>query len=297
MIEPSALIRADSIYPDGTRLTTMEVVMHRFVLAEFNTHRVFSRNSASSRAIPVSKQIKKISDNPAWPIKWTSEQPGMQGGIPLEGVDLDLAMEFWGFAQDAALASVESYLLILKEMYPNPEERKKHTLHKSLINRILEPYMWHTVIVTSTEWENFFKQRVSPLAQPEIEAPAEYMYEALQDSTPKILQPDEWHLPYIKDDDYTDSMNYADPLLTLIQVSAARCARVSYLTQDGIRDLSEDLKLFDRLVTADPPHYSPLEHVAMPNPENITWLDGEPLARLGNFPGWSQLRHVQKTLS
>lgn len=291
MIEPSAIVRADSITATGARLTTFEVVMHRFVLAEFNTHRVFSRNSASSRAIPVSKQIKKIDDNPAWPLEWPCEQPGMQGGVPLEGDDLALAQEFWEFAESSAMASVETYLKMVKQLHPDADadELKKHTLHKSLINRILEPFMWHTVIVTSTEWENFFRQRLSTLAQPEIRVPAEKIYEALMASEPTLLYDGDWHLPYIRKEDYD-----AADLESLKKISVARCARVSYLTQDGVRDLSEDLKLFDRLITADPPHYSPMEHVATPNHKNVTWLDGEPLALLGNFPGWSQLRHHGK---
>ena len=55
MTKIKAVIAADSINVKGKRITTFIVTMPRIVLAELNTHRVFSRNSASSRAIPFTK--------------------------------------------------------------------------------------------------------------------------------------------------------------------------------------------------------------------------------------------------
>jgi hypothetical protein len=133
--------------------------------------------------------------------------------------------------------------------------------------------------VSSTEWENFFSQRCSPLAQPEIQAVAVAMRDALKESTPAIVGNGKWHLPYIQEDEREL------PLDVLVQVSAARCARVSYLTHDGIRDHHEDVNLFQRLVEASPPHWSPLEHVATP----ATWGP----VPVGNFQGWHQLRHLR----
>jgi thymidylate synthase ThyX len=240
----------------------MEVKIHRFVLAEFNTHRVFSRNSASSRAIPVKKQIARVMDDPAIPLTFPLEQKGMQGGEEVE--KRELAEEFWLQARDHAVSAATTLSLM--------------GVHKSVTNRLLEPFMWHTVIVSSTEWENFFVQRCSPLAQPEIRAVAELMQAALFRSRPRPVSAGEWHLPYI---DHEDREAVKVPH-HVCAVSAARCARVSYLTHDGKRDIEEDLALFGRLITAKPAHASPLEHVAVPA--------RTPVER-GNFTGWRQLRH------
>lgn len=270
-MSPSAKIICDSVSPAGDRLTTMEVVMHRFVLAEFNTHRVFSRNSASSRAIPVEKQLLRAAENPAFPLVWAAEQRGMQGGDELEAVQLEYAQELFGRVHAFTIDIIKQYLQY-------HDERDMPRLHKSLINRLLEPFQWHTVIVSSTEWDNFFAQRCSPLAQPEIRTVAELMREAYVASQPQTLQLGEWHLPYIDE---------ADEELTEQQkqfVSAARCARVSYLTHDGTRDWAQDVELFSRLIRARPGHWSPLEHVATP-----AMPDG--FRTPGNFKGWAQLRH------
>lgn len=295
-----AKILADSLSDEGDRLTTMEVQTWRFVLAEFNTHRSFSRNSASSRAIPVHKQLKRVRDNPAIPLEWPSEQRGMQGGAVIE--DPQQAETVWR-ACSVALANAAESLSDLG-------------LHKSVTNRLLEPFMWHTIVVTSTEWQNFFDQRCSPLAQPEIRVTAEAMRDALDNSSPTVVQDRGWHLPYVDDHDHEavatkvlfgPSM-HRDAVEILKKVSAARCARVSYLTQDGERDLDTDVALYERLVSADPPHWSPLEHVATPWRSNVekaygldyyefnrpnrkrTFAGTTHRPRVGNITGWRSLR-------
>ena len=291
----SAKIIADSLSPDGVRLTTMEVTFHRFVLAELNTHRAFSRNSASSRAIPVGKQLSKVKHNRAFPIEWPREQPGMSGGSELEGDDLSDARYMFGKVWDSTIHHVEEYLEKMGEKYG--DEAKSHTLHKSLINRLLEPFQWHTAIISSTEWENFFAQRCSPFAQPELRDAAYLMRKVYESETPAtmtvprldIFSQTGWHLPYISQDDIEWALEkYPNWILALCQVSVARCARVSYLTHDGVRDPSEDIALFNKLVGATPPHWSPLEHVARPARQ------GEEV--LGNFEGWVQLRHHDLSL-
>lgn len=307
---PSAIIVADSISPDGMRLTTFEVTMHRFVLAEFNTHRVFSRNSASSRAIPVLKQLERVEDDPAFPIKWPAERPGMQGGAELTGRDLARAQELFSVFQIGVTGAIRSYLADVADHYglswesDDPAEiaeLKSHTLHKSLLNRLIEPIMWHKVIVTAVEWQNFYEQRVSPLAQPEIEVAAAAML-AISNSTPRQLGPDDWHVPYIGDVEKREH-----PPLEVRQVSVARCARVSSLQHDGVRDWSKDLDLYAKLMAADPKHWSPTEHVATPYRQNTVWVlpnimspedfDPYPVPVIGNFAGWRQMRHEFKTWS
>lgn len=258
----AAHIILDSISATGVRLTTMEVTFHRFVLSELNTHRKFSRNSASSRAIPSRKMRLCVRKDPARPISWPLEKPGMSGGAEMSGARLWATKAVWDVARFAALGC--AWVL------------GKLGLHKSLTNRILESFMWHTAIISSTEWENFFAQRCSPLAQPEIRVLAEAMREALANSTPVLRT---LHAPYIQ----ADEQEWVDD--KKCRVSSARCGRVSYLTHAGIRDSEEDVAMFSRLISATPPHWSPLEHVASSNPNYIK------KAALGNFDGWAQLRH------
>ncbi len=264
---PNARVIADSVSPVDIRLTTIEVVLHRFVLAELNTHRAFSRNSASSRAIPVARMMAKVATKPAIPLQWPAEQSGMQGGAPV--ADPGKARDIWLAARDAAVVHAEQLAGL--------------GVHKSIVNRLLEPFLTHTVIITATDWDDFWMQRCSPLAQPEIRAAAEAMLAARNLSQPRPVDYDQWHTPYISDDE-------RDQLTPAMQrrVSAARCARVSYLTHAGIRDPDMDLDLYARLLAAQPPHASPLEHVATP-----AYCVGRTHDNVrGNFDGWHQLRHL-----
>ncbi|MGA9774594.1 MAG: FAD-dependent thymidylate synthase [Candidatus Dormiibacterota bacterium] len=260
--QPRARVVADSVAPDGARLTTIEVTLHRFVLAELNTHRAFSRNSASSRAIPVRRLINAVRTAPAVPLEFGSARSGMQAGPVLE--DDSAALATWMAARDAAADAAERLLDL--------------GVHKQVANRLLEPFLWQTVIVSATDWDGFWEQRCSPLAQPEIRAAATAMREARRASVPLEVDGGGWHLPYL----LREEMDI-DPKVA-VRISAARCARVSYLTHDGIRDPALDLELYDKLVGASPPHSSPLEHVATPA------LPDRPAA--GNLKGWVQLRQL-----
>jgi thymidylate synthase ThyX len=262
-----ARVIADSISPEDIRLTTLEVTMHRFVLAEFNTHRVFSRNSESSRAVPFPKRLQKVLESPAIPLSFPMEQRGMQGGAELEGEDLQRAKDLWLEARTYAT----TYGAALSQS----------DVHKSIANRLLEPFLWHTVVVTATEWEGFFHQRLHADAQPEIRAAAHCMWSAMDNSLPTPLRHGDWHLPFITRQDREEMQGDA-----LKQISSARCARTSYVTHDGHRSLEDDLLLYKRLVDRapdedNPHHWSPLEHVATP------WQGRAP----GNFRGWLQHRH------
>lgn len=256
---------ADSLSPEGHRLTTMELVFPRIILSEFNTHRVFSRNSASSRAIPASRMREMVELNPYIPARFTSNKPGMQGG------------EFLADGENEAARN--SYYLALQGALTTHRELEALGVHKQHANRILEPWMWHTVVVSSTEWDNFFNLRLNPAAQPEIQGLAFEMYQALLTSAPVQFQRyDEWHLPYI-----TDEEKHFDQEM-LKKVSVARCARVSYMRQNDQREYMEDVVLYMRL--RDAGHWSPFEHVATPTTHEI-YIENE-----ANFMGWVQLRHV-----
>lgn len=264
----AARILADSISPEGVRLTSMEVTFPRIVLAEFNTHRVLSRNSASSRAIPVKKQLQRVLDDPFMPVWWGKNQSGMSAKVELEGEDLVEAQRLWLEARDNAVVYARAMLDIGGE---------EQGLHKQITNRILEPWMWQTVLCTGTEWSNFYALRCDENAQPEIRVIAEMMQEVMEASTPTPLAVTQWHLPLIQDDER------GLPTETLLKVSAGRCARVSYLTHAGVRDIQADVDLHDSLVANG--HMSPTEHQAQPA---RVGAGVGPLG--GNLRGWVQYR-------
>ncbi len=265
----TATVIADSISHHNKRITTLQLKYPRFIHSEFMTHRVFSRNSASSRAIPVAKMIEQVQNDPAMPIYWGLNQPGMQAGKEHE--DISTAQVWWKAAAIDAAASAT----LLNQL----------GLHKQIVNRVLEPFQWMHTIVTATEWDNFFELRCHPDAQPEFQVLACAIRAAMDESAPveraSSVQRVEssWHLPYVSDDERANFHPH-----TLPKLSAARCARVSYLKHDGTPPvLSEDMTLFERLVGGKPLHASPIEHQA---------LAGGSICRSRNFLGWTQYRDL-----
>jgi thymidylate synthase ThyX len=237
----------------------------RFIHSEMMTHRVFSRNAASSRAIPIKKMIAAVREEPALPVYWGRNQTGMSAREAVTPEVEALARAEWESALEDALAHAERLA------------EKDIDLHKQLVNRLLEPFAWITVIITATDWANFFTQRCHPDAQPEIKHVAEMMLAQYRASIPAPVALGRWHLPLIQDDERTL------PDEQLCKLSVARCARVSYLTHDGKRDIERDLDLYEKLLGGGANgHWSPFEHVATPA------LDAQ--ARSGNFTGWEQYR-------
>lgn len=227
----------------GVRLTTVEATFPRFILAELNTHRMLSKNSASSRAIPVRKRIEAIRADPFIPESFGRNKAGMQAAEDLGDAEASMAAAAWSEAMKNALAAAET----LSEL----------GVHKQLANRVLEPFAFHTAVISGTDWENFFALRISSLAQPEFRKIAEMIEAAMQASTPVEHV---WHLPYVTQDDWNELEDDESRIETLVKVSTARCARVSYLTHDGKRDIAADVELHRKLLTSR--HMSPFEHVA-----------------------------------
>lgn len=264
----TATVIADSISTFGKRITTLQLKYPRFIHSEFMTHRVFSRNSASSRAIPVAKMIEQVQNDPAMPIYWGLNQPGMQAGKEHE--DISTAQVWWKAAAIDAAASAT----LLNDL----------GLHKQIVNRVLEPFQWMHTIVTATEWDNFFELRCHPDAQPEFQALANAIRAAMGESTVvdrcgRLESEAAWHLPYVSDDERANLRPH-----TLPKLSAARCARVSYLKHDGTApSVEDDLTLFEKLVGGKPLHASPIEHQA---------LAGDSVCRSRNFLGWTQYRDL-----
>lgn len=278
-----AKVIEDSISEFGKRITTMQVKFQRFILPEFNTHRVFSRNFSSSRAIPTKKLLDQVRTDPAMPVHWGKNQPGMQAAEELTGISKVSAKMSWIAAANEAASRAQ----VMSDI----------GVHKQIVNRIIEPYVWAHGVVTSTEWDNWFELRDHEDAQPEIRELAIQMKAAMKESVPKMLYYGEWHLPYVTDTERNDSFftKIEANRIMLQKISAARCCRVSYLKHDGdVPNIDEDLELFMRLAGSAPLHASPLEHQATPDAiwlHGINHNDGWMSSRLhGNFKGWIQHR-------
>lgn len=229
-----------SINPNGQDISTWVLTFPRMILAEINTHRLFSRNASSSRAIPIKKMLESIEENPAMFEYWGSNKPGMQAGNQLTDENLLIAKNKWieGSKQAIKLA----------------QELSDIGLHKQNVNRVLEPFGHITVILTTTDLGNFFALRAHPDAQPEFQVLAYRMLDKYLHSLPKLLNWNDWHIPF------GDRMSEETTLKDRLRIATARCARVSYLTFNGIIDSAKDISLHDQLAKSG--HWSPFEHSA-----------------------------------
>lgn len=255
-----ASILADSINVVGNRITSFLLRYPRFIHADFMTHRLFSRNTSSSRARPVAKLIEEAETAPALPIYWGKNQRGMQAEEELTGQELALAIKQWNSARKAAIAQAKKL--------------NKLGMHKQYVNRILEPFTHITVICTATHFGNFFNLRAHNDAMPEIQDLAYKMLTLYSSNKPQLLQPEEWHLPFA-DQYLNESIEISDAL----KIVTARAARVSYLNYDGNISHEKDYQLHDDLIAGG--HWSPFEHAAMA-------LDSP--TPCGNFVGFKQYR-------
>lgn len=277
-------ILADSVPPNGNRLITFEVEHWRAIHAEVLRHRSFSFSAASSRAIPGGRMVDYVRAKPAGPLIWTTAKKGMQGGKPFKGGDAVLADRTWNDGRLDALIAAENLGHI--------------GVHKSITNRLLEPFAHIRCVITTNEDNlyHFFAQRLHWDAEPSIQQLAKRMAVAYEASTPKVLAPGGWHLPYITREDYDDQQIDGsmppNPVGAIVRISAARCARVSYKTHEGKRPTrDEDLELYESLVGSEPKHASPTEHQA----EAMDDYTGKYLAPAinGNLgAGWRQHRKM-----
>lgn len=308
MTKISAVIDTDSKNQFGNRLTTFVLTFPRYILAEFNTHRMLSKNSASSRAIPFEKMLASVKENPFIPLAWMKDHKGMQGSDYITSpVSVQRRIDQWLWARDLAVLAAEKLHEPLNSVYNKNEYpfmcEDQEPLTKQLVNRILEPYMWHTVITTGTEFQNFFKLRASEFADIHIQELAYQMLAAYNNSTPKTLKAGEWHIPF------GDKMEGLKALATeedikdgtyerlKLKVAIARCARVSYTVvgEEGKPDNYEnDIKLYDRLLSSG--HFSPFEHLGramddieyrMNTVQQHTMYNGDGHSIFSKDEGWS----------
>jgi thymidylate synthase ThyX len=299
MSKITASVICDSVGEHSSRLTTFLVKYPKFVHSEHCRHRAFSLCVSSSRAIPSKRylEIVRSDEERAEPAFWGAEQKGMSPGEELPNPTRYWAQQSW---KHAALTAMDS-----------ASELLSRSVHKSIANRLLDPFVPVNVLVTSCEAGllNWFGLRLDKSADPTIRALAEAMWATWNESNPQKLEPGEWHLPFITEMDFTEADRYSNEehiqlrwlgkskLDILKRIDTARCARLSYMSYDtGKRaTIGEDLALYDRLITAKPIHASPAEHQATPD-RWFDWVDAPDVSHWlqpelhGNLPGWIQHR-------
>lgn len=287
----TAKIIADSISENNKRITTLQLRYPRFIHAEFMSHRAFSRNASSSRAIPVERMIEDVQSDTAMPIHWGANQKGMQADhendnlIHIPGISIFYdedgllepitAEQAWIGSRDNAIRSARGFAAA--------------GYHKQVVNRLLEPFMHINVVVTATEWLNFFALRNHPAAQPEIKELAIQIQQAMDNSTPSITRIGDWHLPYVSVDDKVKlAIEYGERSIDIaLKLSIARCASVSYMTVDGQpMTIERAADLCDKLLKQSPIHASPAEHQATP------WSSFSGADVASNFQQWVQCRKL-----
>jgi len=292
-ISATTILRSRNACAPDKILTTLLLRYPRWIHAEVLTHRVFSRNSASSRAIPVKKFIEDVDEHPAYPIFIGKNQPGMQA---FEEVPEDVKKECLRIIEQHKNFSVMTANLL-----------STYGVHKQVVNRYLEPHAHITVVLSGTEWDNFLRLRNHKDAEPHFQMLAKEILKCLEDeSNIKELEPGQWHLPFITEGDIKRAMvislereNEETPLDLLKKLSVARCASTSYKTVDGFDMTFERAEqIYNKLITSEPPHASPAEHVAQadrcymfPVRENELIPVWENPKEHGNFIGFRQLRH------
>jgi hypothetical protein len=281
----TATVIQDSRTGNGDRITTLELEFPRFILAEFNTHRMLSRNAQSSRAVPT-KMLDELLKTPVRPVSWGKNQAGMEAHEELDPVIQQQAEQTWLVAAEHARIMAQR----LNEL----------GVHKQIANRVTEAFQSIKVVVTATEWQNFFHLRLHPAAQPEFQELAGLMYTAILQSDPQLLLVGEWHTPYVgryRDDSgdmrYTVEGKVVD-LATALRLSSSLVAQVSYRKLDYSLDKAR--KIWQQLIESTPQHASPVEHQATPVDLNHKWQPGVTHQDCAgnfwsaNFRGWVQHR-------
>lgn len=307
----TATIVADSKSSvDGQRITTFLLTYHRYIHSELMTHRLFSRNAASSRAIPVDTVLALVKASPAIPVHWGKNQAGMQANEECDNKVRDCIRgqmpvsnkEAWQSAGMSASQFADSFNCA--------------GYHKQIVNRLVEPFQMIRVLVTATSFDNFFKLRFHKDAQPEIAELALCMLVGYNKNVPEVLKPGEWHTPFVdhlRDEDglkyvvydIDDGQGFYQDVETAIKVSCSCAAQTSYRKADT--SIEKAIAIYDKLIGSDPAHSSAFEHCATPAveygvtrvngpydvmswQEGITHVDYRGQLWSNNFEGWIQYR-------
>lgn len=277
-----------SAYTD-TEIITYELEYPRYIHSEFMTHRLFSRNAASSRAIPTKSMIEQILKHDVEFVHYGRNQPGMQADQELSEEEKQVVLGYWKSARNTAIEMAENMANL--------------GAHKQIVNRCLEPWMLMKVVMTTTSLENWDELRAHKDAQPEIQTLAKMMQAAKAQSEPLELLNGQWHMPYVDREFVDGELVYGNLTLEEAKMtSASCCAQVSYRKNDD--SLEKAKSIYDRLINSRPQHASPVEHQATPiyyrndysKSENwqlgITHMDRNHRLHSGNFKDWIQLRQT-----
>jgi hypothetical protein len=278
----------------GDRLDTLLLRYPRVIHSEFMTHRMFSRNAASSRAIPVDKLIKDVLDDPFVPLVWGANQKGMQAGE-----ECDERVRSWDFGgpEGSSWTNKEAWLFARDNTVKMARAFAEAGYHKQIVNRLLEPFSHITVVCSSTNWSNFLALRDHPDAEPHIQLLAREIRKALDGAVVQELQPGEWHLPFVNITDEFDepAKPSGEALTNAMKLSVARCASTSYKTVDGFdMTIERAVVLVDKLLNSNPMHASPFEHQAQADEVlgDEAWGCFMHAEQHGNFKGFRQWRKM-----
>lgn len=300
-----------SISPDGVELKTIQARYPRMVHADAKTHRLIrgwhdemleihhdlslladeslSRNGRSSRAVPFSKLLSETYQAPYIP-HFLKNQPGMIAGEEFDETTLANLQARWKLLAEVVCREMQFFA--------------EAGVHKQWVNRPLEAFGYIDVLISGTDWQNFFHLRDEQGAQPEVQDLAKAIRLAMEASTPKLLQPGEWHLPYAdREEDRQSTIDFlragtrrlinSDEIIAVLRkLSVARCARLTYEPFNGEGSVEAEIKRHDTLVVSQPVHASPAEHQATPDTfskEHESW--DQPWLH-GNLRGWCQYRKM-----
>lgn len=288
-------ILADSVNPSGQRIVTFLATYPRYIHAEVMTHRAFARNAGSSRAVPIKRLMADVKNSPVVPARWGKNQSGMQSFEEMEALEQTAAEKIWRATLGDSLTAVSALLGL--------------GLHKQWANRLIEPWMHITVLITATEWGNFFNLRAHPAAMPDFQQLTFRMLHRYHTSVPAEKAWGEWHIPFAEQMPGVPDNGDVRPITPheMLKVATARAARLSYLNHDNVIDPIKDFGLHDGL--AENGHWSPFEHTAIAENEKpdyweelqgLLWesdrndlmqkLAGDLYRDQGSFKGWTPYR-------
>lgn len=306
MIQSKIIKDTLNAYSDD-RIVTFELVLPKYLVAEVNKHTVLHNSCQSSRAVPVAKMIQSVEENPFIPYYWQKPHKGMQGYEYYTNENkISQLREEWLNARDNAVITAK---------------KLQNEVSKQTINRLLEPFMYVKMVLTGTEFGNFFNQRcpiflnnkgnkvksrtglgfgvdfTSTKGQADIHLQilAEMMHNEMYYNSNPVESFE--HIPYDIGKEY--------PLEARLHYSASQCARISFttITDDKQFSLERNLQLAQGLIVEG--HAEPFSHQAIGMNDNTynkfsrTFLkdltDDEPVIEYGwcrKMRGWVSHRHL-----
>lgn len=321
-MQVEVILASASPVAEAPNIYTIRLRYPRIIHGEIMTHRVFSRNARSSRAVPVRTMLLETTTIPFIPWHWGANQKGMQASeecnetvwiqsalMPLDGYAYGHSSDWDGeITEKTGVLREDAWLIARDRAVQSAEAFMDAGYHKQNVNRLLEPFSWIDTLITATDWENFLHLRDHKDAEPHLQDLARLVKQAIEECEVQQLAFGQWHLPYITQADvdvlliesgrlagerYASLTGVDDHVEWLKIISAARCARISYKPFDGDASYEREIERYNSLVTSERIHASPLEHQAKPDrqdPDEPNTGKWEYPMLHGNFTGWIQSR-------